>query len=251
MNAAMSDLADQLVGPFNPAESLRDPRKFRTIEWTDDTPAMLQTPELHDASWDNRGVAQMRRRSWPSLQERCPVCNDMVFPFARYMKNPVDIWVQSGPPEEANPFEGLQTYLGTAQERSVRARSDKPGSLQALFPLDAEYRTSAHRSRIIYSSRLGCHTCKIILEALINYDREESVSWRKWDREARIFESRSRKSELEDLSPDPTTICHLHFREGQPFLVTDGKHDFSMAWGKKLLGTKGPKKIYLHTGFGE
>src|SRR5271156_5342846 len=51
------------------------------VIWDDDTPAMLRTPAVAASFEHSRALAQMRRRSWPSIQERCPVCNDL-FPIA-------------------------------------------------------------------------------------------------------------------------------------------------------------------------
>lgn len=247
----MSELENTLGRPFSSRESLRDLRKFRNVKWIDDTPVMLSSPEINNAAWVNRGVTQMRRRSWPSLQERCSICNDMFFPFARHMKNPVDIWTQGGVPERADPLNRLEEYLDTIKESPAQVRRNNMPLSQPLFPLNAVYETSTHISKISCSARLGCPTCKLLIEALINYDRREPLAWQTWDCEACIHETKTWTGLREDDSPDPTTICHLRFREGLDFMVTDGKHDYSIAWGKKLLGTRGAKTIHLHTGLGE
>jgi hypothetical protein len=185
----MSQGLGSFDGPFCPAERLRNPRQFGNIKWNDDTPAMLRTPQLSAALEFNRGMAQMRRRSWPSLQERCEVCNDLNAPADIYDK-------------------------GKLME--LEKIKQKPNLLQKsqfwVRPL----------KKVVEAAASGCHTCCFLIKARIMIDGDlkrdqrerrdrECIAWPIWA----LFGRNSRRNRsLKDSEGDHNQFALYKEKDG-------------------------------------
>lgn len=103
-------------------------------------------------------MAQMRRRSWPSLQERCEVCNDLNAPAGTYDK---DKFVDLEKIKEPNLLQRPKEFWGCPLKKVVDAAAS------------------------------GCHTCCILIKARIMVDSDlkrdecerrdrECIAWPIW-----------------------------------------------------------------------
>ena len=198
-------------------------RRFKSIEWVDDTAFMLRTPEAEEVAWAMRAKDQMRRRCWPSTQERCGVCNDMFFPLVQHMR------------KEA---ERMTSYFSSSPQSRTKIWQQNVSRAS----MRCELWTAIHQ--LSDAARDGCHTCRLMIEALVNSQRGEPLAWHEWNRRTCIQEVK--REEFNEELLNPTTNCQLYFCEGWYFTinVVGRKPDGSPIYTDAL-------DTHLHTGGGK
>ena len=155
----MAEIGVAFEGPFCVAESPPKPGAIPNVAWKDDSlapPSALKRSTIER----NRSIAQMRRRSWPSVQARCKECNDL---FSLLFH---DVVQNSFYHNLGLPHPGVKTdYEGLSRDLYLIRNS-------AIKPFDPSDRIS-HQVNITLAKSLaasagsGCPTCNLLYSGAV------------------------------------------------------------------------------------
>jgi hypothetical protein len=178
----MAEIGVAFEGPFCVAESPPKLSVIPNVEWKDDSlapPSALKRSTIERS----RSIAQMRRRSWPSIQARCKECNDL-FPllFHDFIQN--SFYHNLGLPTKTN-YEELArdlTHPGVKTDYDGLSRDLYLIRKSVIKPFDPSDRIS-HQMNIILAKSLaasvgsGCPTCNLLYSGAVNFNRLIDPGW--------------------------------------------------------------------------
>jgi hypothetical protein len=174
------------------AERIHNPLFTWKVIWDDDTPAMLRTPAAAASFEHSRALAQMRRRSWPSIQERCLVCNDL-FPIPYYQCVGWRVYVQYAcQPCWLNRISSCELCWGRVCRVHQLGQHHEVEHLRKFPPLDKpdpyfldprhseddRFLVERDLRALLFQAESGCHTCSLIAQAIYTMTTaKEKMSW--------------------------------------------------------------------------